>query len=1089
MFGFRRCPALPIAALLVILLVRGASGDESAPPSFNTDVRPILAAKCFACHGPDEDSREAGLRLDTFEGASEDLGGYQAIAAGDAEASELILRVSSDDPDMLMPPPEGGQPLTEEEIEILRRWIDAGGDYDEHWSFTPPRRPPVPEVSRREWAANAIDAFVLHRLEAEGLSPSAEADRLTLVRRVYFDLIGLPPTPEQADAFLRDTRPDAYSRLVDRLLSSEQYGERWARVWLDVARYADTNGYEKDRPRSIWPYRDWVIRAMNQDMPFDQFSIAQLAGDMLPDASADERIATGFHRNTMLNEEGGIDPLEYRFYAMVDRVATTGLVWMGLTTGCAQCHSHKYDPISHTDYYRLMALLNNADEPDMVVPAPQIQQQRDAMLEKIASLEAALADQFPLAEAPQPAAESVATAEPSAAAEPASEAERRAASLAAALETWIADQRSRAKPWSVLRPERMKTNLPRLELRDDGSIFSSGDITKRDVFELSIPLDSIQSPNGSPLAGPITALRLEVLPDDSLPAGGPGRGYYEGRRGDFFLSEVTARVGETPLKFASASHSYGKISVGSGSADAGNVIDGNGSTGWSTAEREGESHQLVLRLSEPLPISAIEPTGPNPQPRELHLTMLFERHFAASLGRFRWSATDASGEVVASDLPTELEAQLAAAGTNWTPEVREQLRRQFLRTTPELAEARKPIEQLRKQLPKLPTTLVMSERPADNPRPTYLHHRGEYLSPREEVEPGVPEIFPPLAEGEPANRLGLARWLVSDRNPLVARVTVNRSWQAIFGSGLVPGSGDFGTQTPPPIHQELLDFLAIELVESGWSLKNLHRKIVTSRTYRQQSKADEELWRRDPENRLLARGPRHRLNAEMIRDAALVASGLFQSEIGGPSVYPPQPPSVTALAYGNTPWPTSEGGDRYRRSLYTFAKRTAPFAAYATFDAPTGENCMVVRDRSNTPLQALTQLNDAMFLEFSQALAQQATEAAEAPAEQLEWIFRRCLTRSPTAAESDAILAFRDQQLKRLRAEELDPRAIAGLPLEEPSTAEKAAETAPAETAPADGGPAETAPAEELPSASAELASWAMVARVVMNLDEMITNQ
>lgn len=999
-----RC-SLRWAALLAALLVRGARAEEAEVPSFNADVRPILAAKCFACHGPDEETREAGLRLDSFAGASEDLGGYRAIEPGDAEASELIRRVTSDDPYEKMPPQESGETLTGEEIDTLRRWIDGGGAYDVHWAFEPPRRAVLPEVSRPDWPANAIDAFVLHRLDQEELSPSADANPMTLVRRVYLDLLGVPPTPEQADAFLQDARPDAYERLVDRLLASERYGERWARAWLDVARYADTNGYEKDRPRSIWPYRDWVIAALNRDMPFDRFTIAQIAGDMLPEATVGDRIATGFHRNTMLNEEGGIDPLEFRYYAMVDRVATTGLVWMGMTVGCAQCHTHKYDPLTHTDYYRLMALLNNADEPDLVVPDPQIQQQRDVLLAEIQRLEATLEDQFPPGE------------------------------FSEAFDAWVSRQRMAATPWRVLRPSRMSTNLPRLELRDDGSIFSSGDITKRDVFELSIPLDGVE--------GPVTALRLEVLPDGSLPASGPGRAYYEGRRGDFFLSEVEARVGDAAIDFVSATHSYGNIAVGSGKADATNVFDGDGSTGWSTAGREGESHQLVLQLSEPL-----EAAG------ELQLTMLFERHFAASLGRFRWSATKAPGDVTASDLPIELEAILAKPETEWGADERDRLRRHFARTTPELAEARKPIDQLREQLPELPSTLVLRERPADNPRSTHRHHRGEYLSPREEVQPGVPEIFVGDDEDQPGDRLALARWLVSDRNPLVARVTVDRAWRAFFGQGLVPGSGDYGTQAPPPTHPELLDTLAVELVDAGWSLKWLHRKIVTSRTYRQQSEASEELWRRDPENRLLARGPRHRLDAEMVRDAALVASELLCSRIGGPSVYPPQPQSVTQLAYGGTPWPTSAGADRYRRSLYTFAKRTAPFAAYATYDAPTGENCTVVRGRSNTPLQALTQLNDEMFMEMSRALAQRAMVEAEGEAERLEFIFRQCLTRFPTDHEQASILAYRSEQLARLEAGQLDPAAVAAAP-----------------------------------EASAERASWAMVARVVMNLDEMISKQ
>jgi len=995
-----------------------AHGQQN-PPSFARDIRPILAAKCFACHGPDEEHREAELRLDVRGAAVK----AAAIVPGEPDRSELVRRVFSDDPQVRMPPPDAKQSLSKEQKELLHRWIAAGAEYERHWSFVPPQLPPLPPARNADWVSNPIDAFVLARLEQEGLRPSPPADRYTLVRRVYLDLIGLPPSPQEADAFAHDDSPEAYEKLVDRLLASPRYGEHGSRQWLDLARYADTNGYEKDRRRSIWPYRDWVIRATNNDMPFDRFTIEQLAGDMLPGATAAQRIATGFHRNTMLNEEGGIDPLEFRFYAMVDRVATTGTVWFGLTTGCAQCHSHKYDPIRHTDYYRLLALLNNADEPDLIVRDPQTAARRRELERQIAALEAALPEEFPPAGGDGPLEE------------------RRRENLGAKFAEWLERERTGAVSWTILRPISVETNLPRLELQKDGSIFSTGDITKRDVFTLRFDLDALHEP--------VTALRLEVLPDDRLPGRGPGRAYYEGRKGDFFLSEFSARSNGRRIEFASASHSYGKISIGSGNANAENIVDGEGSTGWSTAGGEGEPHQLVLKLEQPLEAA-----------RKLEIEMLFERHFAASLGRFRLSATSSKGDVKAKEMPVEIESLLTRDSDALQQDERAKLRRYFLSVTPELAAARKKIEQLRRQMPEFPTTLVMQERPADNPRPTFRRHRGEYLSPKEEAQPGVPAFLAPLPEDAPANRLSFARWLVSDRNPLIGRVAVNRAWQAFFGEGLVRTPGDFGTQGELPTHPELLDWLAVKFTTPadagglGWSRKRLHRLVVTSAAYRQSSRLTPELLKCDPENRLLARASRFRVNAEVVRDIMLTASGLLSQEVGGPSVYPPQPQSVTALAWGGFKWRPSQGADRYRRSLYTFSKRTTPFAAYTLFDAPTGENCIVQRNRSNNPLQSLALLGDAMFLEMARALAAKAVAAEETREARAAYLFRALLTRPPTEAELSKLLQFERAQRLRLDAGELDAAAIWG---------EK--------------------------NASAEQASWLLVARALMNLDETISRQ
>ncbi len=1008
-------PNARVAALLVLWgslsaaapSVRAAETGESL--SFAREIQPILARKCYACHGPDEGDRQADLRLDEREAAVE----YGAIVPEDSENSSMIERIFSDDPDLRMPPPHAHDQLTEEEKQKLRQWIDAGAKYEAHWAFTPPIRPELPKVENSDWPRNGIDHFVLARLEKAGLSPAAEADRYTLIRRLSLDLTGLPPSPEEVDQFINDQSPDAYENVVDRLLASPRYGEKWARLWLDLARYADTNGYEKDRAREIWPYRDWVIRAINDDMPFDQFTTEQLAGDLLPDPTIDQLVATGFHRNTMLNEEGGIDPLEYRYYAMVDRVATTGTVWMGMTIGCAQCHSHKYDPISHTDYFRFMALLNNADEPDQILPDETVTKKRAELQARIEKLQQGLTEQYQASISP-------------------SDNETVEEVYHERFTAWLNDQQQKAIDWTVVEPTAMQTNLPRLEVLEDGSLFSTGDITKRDLFELTFDLSSFNEP--------ITGLRLEVLPDDRLPARGPGRAFYEGRKGDFFLSEVTAKQNDEQQTFNAGSASYGKISIGSGTAEAANVFDNNGSTGWSTSGREGESHQLLLTFTEP-----VSPDAP------LNLEMLFERHFAASLGRFRISFTTDRKPLEAKPYNAETEALLASSIDDLTEADRERVERLFLLQTPELEKMRKQIEQLRNQMPDYPTTMVLRERPEDNPRETHRHHRGEFLNPEEEVSAGIPLLFPQIETSEPS-RLALANWLTSEQNPLLSRVVVNRQWQTLFGYGLVRTPSDFGTQSEPPTHPELLDWLAVEFRERGWSRKQLHRLIVTSATYRQTSDVPAEQYQRDPDNRLLARGPRFRISAETIRDTMLHASGLLSDKMFGPGVYPPQPESVVALAYGNEKWPTSTGEDRYRRSLYTFIKRTAPFAAFTTFDGPTGETCTVQRDRSNTPLQALTLLNDEMYLEMARAMASDVTGSVSSPPDVIQEMFRRLVTRPATEAEMQTILAYYERQQAHLK---YDPAAVKAVTGKDDSDSTAAA--------------------------------WILTARLLMNLDEAIT--
>jgi hypothetical protein len=844
-----------------------------------------------------------------------------------------------------------------------------------------------------------------------GLQPSPIAEKAALFRRVSFDLIGLPPTSEELASYLADNSPLAYENAVDRLLGSPQYGERWARKWLDLARYADTNGYEKDKPRTIWPYRDWVIKALNDDMSFDRFSIEQIAGDLLPSATTEQRTATGFHRNTMLNEEGGIDPLEFRYLAMVDRVATTGATWLGLTLQCCQCHTHKYDPIQHREYFSMMAFLNNADEPEMEMPNAKQERDAAARAAKAEQLLAALPLKWPV----QDAAGDIEI--------------RRRESLEKAFLAWRETQKSRTAQWHAIKPVKATSNLPLLTIQEDSTVFVSGDITKADTYQIDL---------GKPPEG-ITAIRLEALPDARLPGRGPGMAYYEGPKGDFLLGEFQLTADGQAIKIAKATESYAKNNFGSQAA-ASYAIDGNPETGWSCAEGQGLAHEAVFQLEKPLTASS------------LHLTMMFGRHYACSLGKFRISLTTQAGEVVASMVTSRLQELFHKPEP--TEEERQLLKNEFLRTAPELAAARKEIDALRRPPPPL-TTLVLQERPAENPRRTYIHNRGEWTQPTDAVEPAVLAILHPLPADAPKNRLSFAKWLVSRDNPLTARVVVNRAWATFFGRGIVKTQEDFGLQSSPPSHPQLLDWLAIRFMDDGWSFKKLHRLIVTSHTYKQSSTSNSAGEAKDPENILLWRGPRLRLDAEEVRDAALLAAGLLSRKMLGPSVYPPQPANVTTEgAYGPLSWKTSTGENRYRRSLYTFAKRTAPFAFANTFDAPTGEACIVRRDKSNTPLQALSLLNDVTIIEAAQALGKQLVETPGTPEQRASEAFLRCFSRPPVAEELSAVLDFYEKQQQRFAAEPDAAKALAS------------------------NGAAET---------TIPRAAWTAVARALMNMDEFVT--
>ncbi len=807
--------------LLAVMAIGGAiaNGAELHSPeqdrvSFTRDIRPLLSANCFACHGPDEASRQAGLRLDQRQSAVE----HGALVPGDVEASLAAERIGSVDSDLIMPPADSGFKLTAEQIELIKRWIDQGAEYSPHWSFVSPTRPMLPPVENSDWPSSDLDYFVLHRLEQAGLKPAPRADPYTLVRRLYLDLTGLPPTPEIADKFALDPSDEAYERLVDELLPSSSFGEHWARVWLDLARYADTKGYEKDFPRVMWPYRDWVIRALNADIPYDQFTIEQLAGDLLPSPTRDQLIATAFHRNTMSNDEGGTDDEEFRVAAVKDRVDTTIQVWTGLTVGCAKCHTHKFDPISHEEYYRLFAIFNQTADTDVFDDTPVLRletlEQRDA----IASFRRKTAEQ--------------------------SEHSKRSGSA-----------------------------------------------------DAGVPAEFV-----------------------ALPTGDSGAG---------------------------------GSSAGGSSAEDAEKLRAEESQGAALEQQLKEVEETVTKL----------------------------------------------------------------------PIMRE------------LGEAKR--------------------------RTTHIHLRGNFLDPGDEVTPGVPAAFGSLAEGLPQDRLALGRWLVADENPLTARVTANRLWARFFGVGIVETEGDFGSQGAPPSHPKLLDWLALDLRDvHQWSLKKLCKAIVMSETYRQSSEVDPAKLKADPQNRLLSRGTRFRLSAEATRDQALAASGLLSHKMFGPPVMPPQPPGVWKSIYNARKWETSEGEDRYRRGVYTYWKRTSPYPSMLIFDAESREVCAIRRVNTNTPLQALVIMNDAVYLEAAAALARRMIdEGGERPEARIARGIRLLLIRRPAAGE-----IARLEQLRVAAEEKFSSQ---------PGDVHEFLQSCNAE--------------QFMPENSKTFASYIVVANVLLNLDEAIT--
>ena len=1012
-----------------------APAAKHAPgPDFTKDIQPIFRNRCVRCHGVD--LQKSQLRLDSRPGALRGGLSGQVVIPGRSEDSPLVKRLLG----ALKPRmPFEGPPLSASEIARIRAWIDAGAPgpaeaaeekQKKHWAYVKPARPEPPPVNGMPWVRNPIDRFVLARLEQEGLTPSAEAGKETLIRRLSLDLVGLPPTLEEVDAFLADASPTAYEKVVDRLLASPHYGERWARPWLDLARYADTNGYEKDRRRVVWKYRDWVIDALNRDMPFRDFTIEQIAGDMLKDATVDQKVATGFHRNTLLNQEGGIDVEEARWETLVDRVNTTASVWLGSTLACAQCHNHKYDPFSQKDYYRMMAFFDNADY--------HVAGVGEAVMDKWI-----VEPELELATPEQAARRTVLVAEADRL-----RAEIRGRDLDAELLAFEREVAAPAAVWTPLEPIRYSAKSgAKITRKADRSLLVSGEIPDKDTYTVTLRTSLPR----------ISAFRLDALPDPSLPSKGPGRA----SSGAFVLTSLAVAQGRRAVGFARAA-----ADVNEEGRQAALAIDGHAGTAWGvTAESEAaKPHFLVVGLKTPL----VSPPATFTVTLESQGGHPFSQ---SSLGRFRLSATGAANPWGGLPLPESVRATLATARVSRTEEQKKALLAWFRPVAPSLDSARDRLLQIDRQLEdmKVVTAQVMKERPGFERPSTPLRIRGSFLSPGERQYAATPAFLPALPESAPANRLGLARWLVDDDNPLTARVAANRTWEQIFGRGLVLTSEDFGSQGEPPSHPELLDWLAAELVSQGWRMKAIVRTLVRSATYRQSSRATSVLAERDPDNRLLARGPRFRVEAEAVRDLALSVSGLLSSRIGGPSVFPDQPEGVWDNPYSSDKWTLSDGEDRYRRSLYTFMRRTAPYPMLTTFDAPSREFCTVRRVRTNTPLQALTTLNDPAFFMAARALARRALrETGPGPEERAGHAFRLCTSRRPGAEEMTPLLRFYREQAARFAADSAAAAAVAGAEAE---------------------GRGSPAGDDGREASLAEEAAWAMVANVVLNLDETLSKE
>jgi hypothetical protein len=992
-------------ALLVFLNVPFACFAEV---DFRRDIQPFFAEHCLECHGADK--AKGGLALTSRAGALKTLeSGAPGIVPGDPGASQILARLETAHSEDKMPPLKKTKRPTAAEIETLKRWVAAGAPWATHWAYTPILRPAGLTGS----PSQQIDSLVQSRLAQEGISPSPEAGKGTLLKRVYYDLLGLPPTPDEAANFLSDSAPDAYARLVERCLSSPHFGERWGRHWLDQARYADSDGYEKDSPRpDAWRYRDWVIQAINQDVPLDRFTVEQLAGDLLDNATPEQILATAFHRQTLTNREGGVDQEQYRVEAVFDRTETTGSVWLAHTVGCARCHSHKYDQISQKEYYQLFAFFNNADESTSKVGTSKSE------LEAFERKNATHLSQVSLrrkayAEARIPLATRL----------PAWEAEMQRQLSA------LSGKKAEPLPLTPLSSQSaQKTQFVHLP---DGSLLAQGKPVGSDTYTLTFTLPP----------GTFGGFKLEALPDDSLPSKGPGRS----SNGNFVLSKFSVETSTTGGNCLLELHSP-KASFMQSGFTAAATLDADPESGWGIMGGTGKAQDITFQLVQPLVLEA-----------SCTLTVRLEQSYTKAaghlLGRFRLSTL--RGETVESLLPPELKRLVETGSEKWTSEQKEAIIDWMALSEPRANASRLALLQTEAAGPKAPLmeVRVLSER--RTPRETRILHRGEFLSPTDQVATGTPAVLPPIRSRNSSggDRLDFARWLVDPGNPLTARVLANQLWMRLFGEGIVRSAGDFGVRGEAPTHPDLLDLLASQLRDTSWSRKALLRAILNSATYKQSSATRPELAETDPLNKLLARQNRLRVEGEIVRDLHLAASGLLSRKIGGPSVFPPMPPEIASLSYaGNFRWNESTGEDRYRRGMYTFFKRTSPYPDLVTFDCPDANVANVRRSVSNTPLQALTTLNAQTFSEAAQALAKNCGQPPGSPPQtdeaRLVRLFETCLLRTPEQQEAAGLLSLLHSARNAFLAQPESAQKLGGTP---------------------------------------ELAAWTTVARVVLNTDEFIT--
>lgn len=1029
-------------ALIRSWIEQGAHVPASAANDYYLkEVEPILSVSCYGCHTGTEPSAQLNLAVKAMAlkgGAS-----GPAILPGNSKGSLLIHRLKGLDGKERMP--LGGDPLSDQQIATISRWIDKGAEWPDseakvykvptHWAYVKPVRPPLPAVQDAKWVRNPIDRFVLARLEKEGLKPSPEASRETLIRRVSLDLIGLPPTPAEVDNFVADKSPDAYEKLVDRLLASPRYGERWATPWLDLAHYGDSDGWTTDRPRVAWPYRDWVIKALNENMPFDKFTIDQLAGDLLPNSTNDAKIATGFVRSSMLLTEAGTDPEENNWVAQIDRASTVGTVWLGSTLGCAECHNHKYDPFTQKQFYQMVAFFNNPlfvnDPPDdrtgfdgnpygeakLELPTPEQAKKRDEIKAKLKVLEEHLDATTP-------------------------EFETRQAG-------WEKRLLASEKEWQSIRPVRVTSaNGTSFSVEPDSSVLASGTNPDKDTYVVDL-----RSP-----VSEITGIRIEALTDASLPGGGPGRDYY----GNFIVHEVNVEAGPSADRLS-------KVTFKQVSSDLAPprvkedprfhikqiwAVDDTRAIPKALVGTPGMPHrprvQLVLIPEKPLQIGS---------GGLLRISIAQTSQFnGENIGHFRLSVTSASDPEEALGIPAGLRPVVNLPAAHRSAEQSKELTAYFRTVDSELAPVRTEIRDLGYQLIDLhiPSALVLSENPKVLHPTAYIRLRGSFMSKGDLVEADVPSFLGHLPSGAPPNRLGLAEWLVSKDNPLTARVVVNRFWEQIFGRGIVETTEDFGTQGSLPSHPELLDWLATEFMDNGWNMKAIQRLIVTSSTYRQSSVVTPELLKKDPVNMLLARGPRFRVPAEMIRDIALAASGLLSSKMYGPPVMPYQPEGLWGWfpgSRGTDVWKVSPGEDKYRRALYIFIRRSVRYPSLTVFDAPSREYCVARRPRSDTPLQALTTLNDPAFFEAAQAMGRRIIkEGGSTIRSRAIFGFRLVVSRRPTDEELKDLVGAYQRMHERLASNDKETQALVG-------------------------------------KADPDLGAWTMMSNALLNLDETLTKE